>query len=339
MTKYPRTEEGIRTALEDKINRPVIDDIWDTLWEEGYVEDVLLKKYDGAFPSLLKKYRLMEKEYLTNYSAGRQAGTQKNIIEIMKEWKETPPIKESVVFCRVLAAEVGKLPIVRQFRQDALNGSLLQPEEIETWLETMAEREASLYGLSGRQISPGELENLDTLLKSEEQFPSSTLEFFSTNDGQLKYLDISPAGILGRLKNVAITIINFKAPMWSEHEAVSFALTGQVPHIPTVKGKVFWPFNGQSVVSLTFDARITPQTLAKEYGKIRRQILGSGHVKPISEKHQELAAYAAGKKEGLTWDALMRQWNKDFPKWQYIHTRIFCRDALSAINRVLGIKK
>jgi len=93
-----------------------------------------------------------------------------------------------------------------------------------------------------------------------------------------------------------------------------------------------------SFITLKLDPRITPQELAIEYSKIRRRIMGNRHAKPLSKKHKELEVFAAERKEGHTWNTLMCDWNKTFPKeafpnWQYDNNRRFTRDAKAAIKK------
>jgi len=347
MRKRYRSEEDIKGAVEKKLGRKVIEVIWKVLKEDGYIEEVL-EGYEDAFNSLLRRYRVEEEVYLEGARAGAGIyGAQRLFPPPQKE--DSPITKADIVLSKLLAAEVSKLPFVKQFRREVLNGNLIQPGEIERWIQTTKEEDGP-----PTQYVKIRAKNIDVTIDKGSWWPLKIMPTFEADDvvgieheflsypsktGWVERVPINVDGILGRLKSVARRIIEYYCPAWQEAQTVAFVLTGQVPIIPRVRYSVNVTFSGGPCwVTLKFDARITPQDLAREYSKIRRKIMGNSHAKPLTKKHQELAVFAAEHKDGLTWEKLMHKWNEKFPKWAYKNYRLFCRDAIGAINRLLNGK-
>lgn len=342
MRKRYRSEEDIKAAVEKKLGRKVIEVIWKVLKKDGYIEEVL-EGYEDAFNSLLRRYRVEEEVYLEGARAGAGIyGAQRLFPPPKKE--DSPITKADIVLSKLLAAEVSKLPFVKQFRREVLGGKLLQPDEIESWIQATKEQDGPPTRYAKRRVkSVTVTENLAIIPSFDETSGWEPIEHeylsYPSKTGWAERVPINIDGILGRLKRIVHRIITYYCPAWQEAQAVAFVLTGQVPIIPRVRYSVNVTFlGGPCWVTLKFDARITPQDLAREYSKIRRKIMGNSHAKPLTKKHQELAVFAAEHKDGLTWEKLMHKWNEKFPKWAYKNYRLFCRDAIGAINRLLNGK-
>lgn len=342
MRKIYHSEEDIKADVEKKLGKKVIEVIWDILKEDGYIEEVL-GGYENAFSLLLRRYRVEEKVYLEGARAGVGIyGAQRLFPPPKKE--DSPIPKADIVLSKLLAAKVSKLPFVKQFRREVLGGKLLQPDEIEGWIQATKEQDGPPTRYAKRRVKGVTVTENSAIIPSFDETSDWELvgsEYLSypSKSGWVEHVAINVDGILGRLKRTVHRIITFYCPAWQEAQTVAFVLTGQVPIIPRVRYSVkLTSSGGPCWVTLKFDARIKPQDLAREYSKIRRKIMGNSHAKPLTKKHQELAVFAAEHKEGLTWEKLMHKWNEKFPKWAYKNYRLFCRDAIAAINRLLNGK-
>jgi hypothetical protein len=347
MRKIYHSEEDIKAEVEKKLGKKVNEVIWDILKEDGYIEEVL-GGYENAFNLLLRRYRRQEKVYLEGAKAGVGIYGAQRLFPPPK--KEDSPIPQAdIVLSKLLAAKVSKLPFVKQFRREVLGGKLLQPDEIEGWIQATKEQDGP-----PTRYAKIRAKKVNVTIDKDNWWPLKIMPAFEADDvigiehEFLSYpskkewaecVPINVDGTLGRLKSVAGRIIKYYCPAWQEGQAVAFILTGQTPVIPKVRyGVKLTSSGGPCWVTLKFDARIKPQDLAREYSKIRRKIMGNSHAKPLTKKHQELAVFAAEHKEGLTWEKLMHKWNEKFPKWAYKNYRLFCRDAIGAINRLLNGK-
>lgn len=342
MSKKYRSEGDVRAAIEKKTAKPVNPHVWEKMLNEGYIQE-LLDDY-GTIKDVINRYREEEEFFQKGVRVGAETYGTRRMFPVKKG--SSPASKADVVLSRVIAGEISKLPFVKQFRREVLNGNLLHPEEIETWIQ--AKRKEDGPPTKYVKIRP---KGIDVTIDKNNWWPLKVMPSFETDDvigveheflsypSKIDVFPINVDGTLGRLKSIAEEIIKYYSPAWDETQAVGFILTGQTPVIPKVSYSInITSSGGPCWVTLKFDARTTPQDLTKEYSRIRHRILGNSHVKPLTQKHQELAVFAAEHKDGLTWEKLMHKWNERFPKWAYTNYRLFCRDAVGATKRLLNSK-
>ncbi|MCF6096773.1 hypothetical protein L1766_07150 [Thermovorax subterraneus] len=343
-----RNEDELKSYVAKRLKKKEINDkVWQKLKEEGYVEEVLLD-YEDSLLYLLKRYKQEEKFYNEAFKDGAETA-----VNVYSARKLFPPPKntegqsaiteEDIALSKVIAYKLSQLPLVKQFRRQELKNRLLSLDEMEEWIKETAKRDGqpTLYAKKpieriefiGNEIKP--------VLKQEDKYivEGPILLAFPSKTGWVEHIPINVNGVLGRLKKIAERITKVYCPIWSEAQAVGFILTGKPPIIPKLQYSLsLTSSEGLCWVTLKFDARITPQKLAKEYTKIRKKILGNHHIVPLTQKHLKLAEFVSENKEGLTWRKLMRKWNEAFPQWAYTNYRLFCRDANAAIDRILDSK-
>jgi len=339
MTKKYRSEEDVKSAVEKKIRKPVNPHVWGKLVKEGYIKEVL--DGFGGIKDVINRYKLEEEFFQKGVQVGAAVYGGRRLFPVKKEGQSSTN-KADVILSKLIAAEVSKLPFVKQFRREVLGEKLLQPDEIESWIQATKEQDGPPTRYVKRRVKGVTVtENLAITPSFDEtsdwELVGPELLSYPSKTGWAEYVPINIDGILGRLKSVAGRIIKYYCPAWQEGQAVAFILTGQTPLIPKVRyGINITSSGGPCWVTLKFDARITPQDLAREYSKIRRKLMGNSHAKPLTKKHQELAIFAAEHKDGLTWEKLMHKWNEKLPKWAYKNHRLFCRDAIGATRRILN---
>jgi hypothetical protein len=340
MNKKFRSEEDVRAFLEKKEKAPIPDIIWDKLVEKGYVQEVL-DGYDDAMSYLIKEYKSLKEVHDTGAKSGvRVYDASKLFIP-----KETPSFtEEDLIYSKVIAYEIGNLPFLKDFRRKYLNNQLIPIEKIDGWIKEMAKKDGQSTINAKRKISKIEIKSNGEIVhcfdeNSRWQFEGPVLLQYPSSSGWTEYVPINMEGVLGCLKTVAERLIKHYCPMWQEGQAVAFILTGLVPLIPKIRSTVTLNSMGICFITLKFDARLTPQELAKQYGKLRKKILGSKIVKPLSKKHLKLAEFVVdNKKEGITWEKLMHLWNEKYPEWAYKNYRLFYRDGNAAIKRIMAGK-
>ena len=346
MTKKCRSEEDVKSTVEKEIRKPVNPHVWGKLVKEGYIKEVL--DGFGGIKDVINRYKLEEEFFQKGVQVGAAVYGGRRLFPVKKEGQSSTN-KADVILSKLIAAEVSKLPFVKQFRREVLGEKLLQPDEIESWIQATKEKDGP-----PTQYVKIRAKKVNVTIDKDNWWPLKIMPTFEADDvigieheflsypSKTEWAELVPInvdGILGRLKSVAGRIIKYYCPAWQEGQAVAFILTGQTPVIPKVRYSInITSSGGPCWVTLKFDARIKPQDLAREYSKIRRKIMGNSHAKPLTKKHQELAVFAAEHKEGLTWEKLMHKWNEKFPKWAYKNYRLFCRDAIGAINRLLNGK-
>jgi hypothetical protein len=325
----------IRDRLCRETRGQVNEVIWAYLEEKGYVAEVE-QGFPDAFRQLVREYKKLQK--LTQE-------TRKTSREVKSEGQVSADNRH-VVLSHILAAEAGRNPEVKKFREEVLGGRLLKPEEMEGWIEETRRKDGppTLYAKMRLeevdfQEDRGRMKIVPVLAGDSPGSAVVGLSFetleYPSFSGVIKSVPINAFGILGRLKKVVSRIAKDES-LWGEHNAVTFILTGLVPIIPKMKyGYRFSSRGGPFWVTMTFDVRLSPAEVARHYSEIRRKVF-AGQDKPLSEKHEELALFTASKKDNHTWEKLMHLWNEKYPQWAYTNRRNFARDAAAAIRRIVG---
>jgi hypothetical protein len=142
-------------------------------------------------------------------------------------------------------------------------------------------------------------------------------------------------GVLDRLRHLGEDLV--RSYDWEAAAATLFVLTGRIPLIQPLVLKFTWSAATfkRRVVELSVDPAVSPAELAKQYGVLRSKLISGQRVRPLSDKHLQLASFLA-EKPTESWASRLHRWNKAFPKWKYIHASNFRRDALKARERVVG---
>ncbi len=228
--------------------------------------------------------------------------------------------RRSRVLGKILAMQAEESVEVKAFRQDVLEGDLLTFNNAVHWIE--------------QQSTSGKTSIHDNLSYVGE-------------DGGTRSIRIPPNGIISRLKKTA-TRLAFQLPCWEEAWAVMFILTGEQPPIPQARAFVqeCWPFRALDRIVLILDPRLSPREVAEMYSPVRKEFT-RGYFqrdKPISDKHLEIAVFAAKKRnsnnrDAVTWERLRDEWNDEHKEWAYegdVRAVRFSRDARNAWERVTG---
>jgi hypothetical protein len=271
--------------------------------------------------------------------------------------KVVPPDNRTRAVEKIAALEAARLPDVQAFRKDVLKGKLLgNVESAAKWIQRQSKKEGLPEGWLETKISffhhvpPNHAFTLGdngsdslifvTVLKLDN------LEVLSPHG----WTPIKPDGILGRLKSVAVWL-SASFPAWGEQWATTFILTGCVPpinrgHVSTFESGNLPP-TGR--IQLNVDPRLSPREVAELFAEARKRMLGeSFRDKSISDKHLELAVFAAehcrGSEVDASWDSLRLTWNEiistEHSDWIYegVETWNFSKDVLRAWERVSGLK-
>lgn len=131
---------------------------------------------------------------------------------------------------------------------------------------------------------------------------------------------------------------------WTPESARAFILTGQKPVIQkfTMNSKWNMDYPLASVITITVSLTCPPRELAKAFGEFQRMLMLaygitagmsiSKRIRPLSEKHRQLALFAA-QHEGLNGREAMQKWNELYPQWAYQYVSNFQRDRNATLKR------
>lgn len=124
---------------------------------------------------------------------------------------------------------------------------------------------------------------------------------------------------------------------WSEAQAALFVLTGLTPMITTMQSEVQQNLElpGMSRIVLTVDPSLSPREVTDRFRAARKTFYQHRH-RELSDKHVQLALFAALDAPEDTVAARMATWNNRFPDWAYKQESNFSRDSLQAQRRLIG---
>ncbi|NPV80168.1 MAG: hypothetical protein HPY52_07810 [Firmicutes bacterium] len=328
------TEEQIRRKLAAAIGHQVRDDIWQALLDDDLIQGFIVGEFE--FEDLIERYRHYDSHFSLTAHAQRK-----------EERKEIPPDRRLDTLAQIWAIEASRLPEVISFRQEILQGRLLQLEEIDTWVkQQLAQKQGGARWVKVALPANVEPKNsrdfscLQSILSLPEKAKAAwpiewsvdILEYPGT-DKWVNKVPVPHFGPLRRLKDLASCLQGI-APLWQEAQAVAFVLCDVVPALPKARGTLHFSSIGPARVTLELDPRLSSQEVAKLYVRVRRDVF-DGWDRPMTEKHLSLSIFLA-ENPGIAWRELMAIWNRKFPEWIYSDWRVFSRDARAAWQRITG---
>lgn len=330
-----RNEDEVKKALQKKVGM-VNTAIWKRLVEDFYVNEVIGGESNLSW--LVKNYRKFQE--LASEIAKEEGFFVKNEFPLHKKEGSSVITREDIIFSKALAYKIEKLPVVRKFRKEVLQGVLIKPENLKSWIQTMKEKDGPptrYLKVKDSDVTVA-TEGNRVLMKGnfspvEELFDIEFIELKVPGEGWVDIIHVNASGTLGQLKLVADKITKIHCPVWKEYQTVGFILTGKIPLIPKISYSYNITPDLPLQVTMKIDARITPKALSDEYTKIRKKLFMGKRVKPLQEKSLTLAEFFLDhEKNGFTWEGLMQVWNTNYPQWTYDKYSNFQKDCRRAIN-------
>lgn len=242
---------------------------------------------------------------------------------------------------------------VRSFRCDVLQGKLLKPGDVESWIQEHGKDSNYLHAVVVRLRRGFEFDGRDEirrkpLLSSVDRediecfAPLDWLDYGKPGSDRVHHVPVGRDGVLRVLHGISSSLA--KLFRWQEAQATVFILTDLTPIIDTdLIGVGMPPFvalpSGEEAplaclarITLTVDPLMTPRELSQKYARLRTRMVSS-KPRSLSQKHLQLAVFAT-KHPTLNRDA-MEQWGREFPQWKYQTLSLFGRDARDARSRLL----
>jgi hypothetical protein len=282
-----------------------------------------------------------------------------------------------MVFARawIDALEAAAHPGVLSFRQNVLNGNLLEPSALAFWLsdrelEQLDEDEtgdgytllrhdevssqSDGYGLLIKTIeAPLEIKvrSLPSALQAQESEEASD-PFYDGTTG-VYTVRVLATGKLGMLLSISRDIANTYG--WPEDYTATWILTGYVPRGTSLDLDVsYGPLksdektNRWARIHLTVSPETSPAAVAAFYRSVRSPLLrATGTVNlaakgpALGDKQLSVAVFAAENNDGRTWRSLLEAWNDmveaEEASWVYQSHRNFARDARDTHLRLMGV--
>jgi len=257
-------------------------------------------------------------------------------------------IDHQVLLSRLAADEAKRQPGVIAFRKEVLKDRLLATEHVESWVNQQAKLDGPVTHWLGDVPVPSkhrfEFDSKSGTLVIHPELRisrldcSASLQFLSyaaLPDLWVRKLPTAAGGVLERLRHLSEDLV--RSYDWEEAAGTLFVLTGSIPLIQPLLLKFTWSARTfkRRTVELSVDPAVSPAELAKQFGALRSKLIPGRRVRPLSNKHLQLASFLVEKSDE-SWASRLHRWNKAFSKWKYAHASNFRRDALKARERVVG---
>ena len=327
--------DEIRAALAHRLGREPKAEIWDLLVERDYVREVWEETAEIDY--LEDKYRQFARipDVLLRPSRGAtDSGIRQIRLQILSD---------------LTARQAETEEIVISFREIHLSKGLIKFEEVDEWIARQAKKDGppSLYlripipdgyeptRRNGRIFTEPPLAISDT--SPATQIETELLSYASPDDQWIRRIPVRHGGALDRLRVVSDSLA--RRFTWKDAQAATFVLTGMSPQLSSLRGGIHMALSQpiSSRINMEIDPTLTPEEVAERYKKLRARLVGARY-RSMSEKHLRLAEFYGGHKpEGITWAALMNQWNRSQDRgWEYDRFETFARDCKQAWRRLMG---
>ena len=327
--------DGIWAALASRLGHEPKEEIWDRLVDEAYVRDIWLEIAEIDY--LEEKYRefsLVPRHLLQPQKSSIDSGLRAIRLQILSDLTTRQAATEESVIA---------------FRQQHLTEGLLKREKVVEWVMRQAKKD----GPASRYLKvpiPDGYEPIrrngriftEPLLTISDISPATHVEvavlsYTSPDDEWVRRIPVKHGGTLDRLRVVSESLA--RRITWREAQATAFVLTGMSPQLSSLRGEIRMAFSQpiSSRINMEIDPTLTPEEVAEQYKKLRAPLVGARY-RSMSEKHLRLAEFYGGHKPaGITWVALMNQWNRSQDRgWEYDRFETFARDCKQAWRRLMG---
>ncbi len=331
--------QGVRQELARQLRADVDEDIWDYLVERGFVDEALLVE---SMNSLIEEYQRLRAMQRTGR---RRSGSPQP--------SELPPDERLNALSRWLARQAAERPDVRAFRDQDLDGKLLEPTQVSEWIESHVETDGTPTPSLTVTVPEGhEVEFYDDgyVGTSPPLTISREMPAFGVRGPEILVCalpgiyggitkPVARGGTLDILRGTAASLSDrFE---WNESLATLFVLTGLVPPIP--RARIRYRFHpglptGERVL-LDVDSSLSPKQVMDLYRRARTKLpfRQGQRYRSMETKAVALAEFFDTMQEG-SWKERMKTWNTEHsdPKWQYTEVRNFARDCKHAARRLFG---
>jgi hypothetical protein len=319
-------ESELRVRWEERLttkNERVLDELWQDLEGERYVDDALSEPETGledlvlAAETRLKYWRIGRgQEKPIGRSAHRPVEVELEPYE--KECAETVSL--------YLAKKAASLTQVRRFRQERLGGKLLTTEEAEEFLrgellKDLPDDPRSHSWIDQAFIHDVDVAGLDQLLDFAvpiDRWPavglSQQLLFpHEGSDGRL----VSGKRIAKNYSDLCLYLAAIFP--WDPYDAARFLLTGERPEVVPLE----LSYNRHSrFITLTFAPWISEKTFRKAYRKCQKVVQG-GDNRRMKDRTLAVVRFVTEHTDDegrrpLSWSQLTDLWNQHHPsEWRF----------------------
>ena len=329
----------VRANLSHQLGpRAVTDKLWDYLVKDGDVAQVV----NGKLPL----HKFTDKVIDLLEATGRTS--------LIDETAKAPTMLErtargrdrALLLSRLMADAAAAEPGVIAFRQEALGGRLLAPDEIEAWITKTSAAEGAPTNWLALPLPEGHSVTVDASGQVRIEPPvrvtagrfgleTKFLDYAVPESRWTRCAPVTRGGALDGLRELSASLS--QKYDWDPAAAAIFVLAGMIPLAGQLKVTVTANSSTfkRRTVTLEIDPALPPREVARRYSEIRRRIISGRRPRDLSEKHLSLAEFLTSEPQE-PWATRMQRWNRAHPKWKYNQESNFRRDCLKARERMLA---
>lgn len=335
--------EEVTSRLTDQLGEPVDGKAFRTAIELGFIDAYLAEEIESQ--ELENRYlRILDQEDLRQRGIRERRQAREAAVESGSDYRPT-------ALALVFAFEAANDETVGSFRDEILDNSLLEWEDVEQWVVdhsvhdgpptewvTLPIDPQGTVPLTPAGTPPDEGDCVVDGHVMHYANRSTQLLVFPGRNNRVQSCPVRAGGVLDWLR---ITSEHLSSRYgWKEADATGFVLSGTHPPLPSVSWETLspWPWwSARRSINLRIAYWATPQDVAGIYRELRNQLL-DGDPKPraLSQPRAALGVFAFQHRSGHTWDEVMALWNQRNLGAQYEDVRVFTRDARQAFKRITG---
>ena len=339
------TEEDIRRRVEDAIGDKVPLGLWRYLVAEKKVDAVKEAAQRGKVEKAKAVNRFTDEVLALLEATGRGPKSRQSPPMLTAQQRQRAADHQTVVAI-LLAREAAADSAVVDFRARILAGKLLTSDAVEAWLTSREAADGKPTVWLQDVVVPAGYE----LRGSRAVFTVPPLAVTAEHPGRPTTRMLACAlpgrptvavltkagGVLEELRQLSQRLA--REFNWSATQSTHFILTGEVPSVPLIQVSIGYSSSRPACtrIGLEVDPTASPQLVAERYRQARREVFFR-RVRALSVRHLKLAAFAAERQDGKSWQALLSEWNRKHPTWKYWRRNNFKRDCRRAQMRLLTL--
>lgn len=341
----------IRRRINLKLSRKLSDREWRFLVKGHWITDI---GGEGASTRIVEAASHICEVRDSQQADERLRQPRARFVTLARESRAGSALSErrEAAVSILLAREAAMDPDVERFRARFLESGIIPGTALEQWIATRAQTDAGEVP-HGDSLGPG-----DGL--GAWRLPPAALRYGRpTGDGSTFEEELRPTSCRGALEHLALLSESLaERYCWPQWQAAVFVLTGSAPRVPSLTFRVdrklpaaelekgLWSDLSRLKVTtrivLSIDPSVPPDDVARKYRVLRAAVHGRTadqdvRYRELSDKHLELAIFAAARPEHEPAADRRRAWDKQHPQWKYRAANIanFRRDYIMAQRRLL----
>ena len=223
-------------------------------------------------------------------------------------------------------------PMVEQFREDVLDGTLLKVTDVETWIQARARAEHYTVIL---EVPARVDKDKWTMMPVADAEPKLQWLKYILPGEKSRSVPTAAGRSLDRLR-LASEYVAAQTGVAEPYATMFILCNSPLPYYSLDQRLLLGSNPALNRIQLTIDATLSPRQVAETYRRLRAQVFGKRRYRAMGEKHIRLALFTMSRGSDDPIKTAMAAWNKAYPKWRYRQESNFGRDRATAQRRAFA---